>query len=276
MRNLLLVLLVLTLGCAEGEDDSGTYGAANLVPQEGSTSGVDEDDDSEPVDDDAEWGSSESSGGESTGESLPCLPQLPATVRDFDASHPDFEAGRSAHDTAIVQLFLGADGKPVYGAGAGTPTTTGKVHFDQWYRDVPAVNNTVEVLLGLDEYAPGVWQYDDQSFFPLDSYTPGLQPGAHNHHFTLEAHTSFTYRGGESFKFHGDDDLFVFIAGRLVINLGGVHEPLGGEVVLDAVAGDLGLVVGETYPLDLFFAERHTYESHFRIETTIECFLPAE
>ena len=37
----------------------------------------------------------------------------------------------------------------------------------------------------------------------------------------------------------------------------------------DAQAVALGLEIGEAYPLHLFFAERHTVESHFRIETTI-------
>ena len=36
----------------------------------------------------------------------------------------------------------------------------------------------------------------------------------------------------------------------------------------------LGITPGGTYPLDVFHAERHTDESNFRIETTIECFTP--
>jgi len=43
---------------------------------------------------------------------------------------------------------------------------------------------------------------------------------------------------------------------------------------LDALADDFGLEVGETYPLDLFFAERHVVDSHFHIETTISTFVP--
>ncbi len=35
----------------------------------------------------------------------------------------------------------------------------------------------------------------------------------------------------------------------------------------------LGLTLGETYPMDIFHAERHTNESNFRIETTIQCFV---
>lgn len=62
--------------------------------------------------------------------------------------------------------------------------------------------------------------------------------------------------------------------GHLGIDLGGVHVPLTRTIDMDAVAADLGLEIGETYPLDFFFAERHTTLSNFRIETSIECFVP--
>ena len=42
-----------------------------------------------------------------------------------------------------------------------------------------------------------------------------------------------------------------------------------GSIDLDT----LGLQIGQTYPLDVFHAERHTVESNFRIDTTI-CSIP--
>jgi hypothetical protein len=42
------------------------------------------------------------------------------------------------------------------------------------------------------------------------------------------------------------------------------------EIELDNEAARLGLVPGETYAMDIFHAERHTVESNFRIETTID------
>ena len=71
-----------------------------------------------------------------------------------------------------------------------------------------------------------------------------------------------------------DDDLFAFINKKLVIDLGGVHGEQSASVDLDAVAAGIGLTIGKVYPLDMFGAERHTSESHFRIDTTISCFTP--
>ncbi len=275
MGRLLLLALVVLGGCVQNE--AAFHGTGILGPLEGTTgSGEDAETGDPGVDDDGESGSS--SGGEFDVPSadVPCLTQFDATVRDFDASHPDFESDRAGFDPGIVQPTLGADRKPVYTELGGSPTTNGVELFDQWYRDVPLVNARVEIQLGLDEYSGAMWQVDDQEFFPLDPYDLGPDPGAHNHHFTLEIHAQFTYYGGEKFRFQGDDDLFLFVNERLVIDLGGVHESLGGEVVLDDVAADIGLNIGETYPLDLFFAERHTEKSRFRIETTIGCFQPQE
>ena len=209
----------------------------------------------------------------STGGGGNCDGLLPVTIRDFHASHPDFESYIGS-DPGIVEVDLGVDKKPVYAGQAGNPSTTGKDNFDQWYRDVPGVNVAIPSTLQLVETMPGIWVFDDQAFFPIDGQGFGNEGNAHNYHFTLELHTKFTYLGGEQFTFRGDDDVFVFMNGKLAIDLGGVHPPQMATIDLDAQAASLGLVVGNTYDLDLFFAERHTVQSSFRIETTIACFLP--
>jgi fibro-slime domain-containing protein len=81
--------------------------------------------------------------------------------------------------------------------------------------------------------------------------------------------------GGELFTFIGDDDVFVFIAKKLVVDLGGVHGAETKAIMLDAlVTADAAmtpvpLTKGTTYPLDIFYNERHTVSSHFRMDTSI-------
>jgi fibro-slime domain-containing protein len=212
--------------------------------------------------------------GTGKGEDINCNGELPVIIRDFTTSNPDFEQGNNIDDRNIVGPELGTDNKPIYAGNPTTATTRGKQSFDQWFRDVPTVNQTISLTLKLTQGTNGVYTYDNPEFFPIDGKGFGNEGNNHNFHFTTEVHTQFTYKGGEVFTFSGDDDLFGYINHKLVINLGGIHQAEVATVELDKVASQIGLVVGNRYPLDLFGAERHVTQSHYRIDTTINCFVP--
>ncbi len=155
---------------------------------------------------------------------------------------------------------------------------TSEESFDLWYRDMPGVNMSAPLTLTLIRQDDGTYVFDDTEdpyyielggFFPIDGQLLGNPGGSpdHNFHFTFELHTDFTYDAdaAQYFKFIGDDDVWVYINGQLVIDLGGVHAALDQYVDLTR----LGLEDGQTYSLDFFFAERHRTQSNFRIETNL-------
>jgi fibro-slime domain-containing protein len=113
-----------------------------------------------------------------------------------------------------------------------------------------------------------------------------------NFYFTSEARYLFRYQGGETLGFFGDDDVWVFINGHLVLDLGAPHERMKGQVTLTdtganwtisvqsqttgadtplpgaAGAGSvtgLGLEKGKTYEIAIFHADRHPRESNYQL-----------
>jgi fibro-slime domain-containing protein len=224
---------------------------------------------------------------------------------DGVSAHPDFQrqpASGFGHYMGNIDTRLGSDMKPVFVGGgfkvgsqwqdaAGRPICytlfnedlgdtpgvegssdpggiSSQESFQQWFRDVPGINLSKELDLNFVRGSDGVYTFHDSTFFPIDNDMLGNVGRSHNYHFTFELQTEFTYHegAGQVFTFTGDDDVWVFIDGRLVIDIGGVHSAVSQTVELDR----LGLVDGETYPLSFFFAERHTVASNFRIDTTRE------
>ena len=171
--------------------------------------------------------------------------------------------------------------------------------FNSWYHD--GVNS--KLILGkfirLPQIAAGTYQFDSSAdlaynlpnincgnatltttcagltgFYPLNGLGYGNQSAGRNYSFTSEARFPFTFNGGEVLSFTGDDDVFVFIGGRKVVDIGGIHGALSSTVTLNtpsvttpasASTPPLTLVAGETYEIDVFQAERATTGSNYKL-----------
>lgn len=175
-----------------------------------------------------------------------------------------------------VSSTLGGDGKPVF--VGGTTFSTG-ANFNQWYNDTAGVNLGQDLDLTFT-FDGENYTFDGTGpvagrFYPIDDALGGNTTGAeifgdpvpadHNWHFTYEAAGTFVYQPGQEITVTADDDLWLYIDGQLVIDRGGVNIAITTTASLDG----LGLTPGQTYDIDMFYAERHTTDAVLQITTNI-------
>ncbi len=195
----------------------------------------------------------------------PCVP-FNSTEESCCAAMPDL-----GHDG--TPLFFPIDTGPNL---LSEPRSEGKIPSQYGWFGYPWESDVASVI--------GVTTPEQTAWAPFPSK-------AHNFSFTTEVNYWFRYDAARTYKFeiNGDDDVWFFINGHLVIDLGGWHIPLDGSATLASgtlsataaltedddgtpktVANStlsvdaLGLEDGQVYPLAIFSAEREIESSTFK------------
>ncbi len=184
-----------------------------------------------------------------------------------------FNDGYAAGKTQIDQgwsLNFKRDGDTYTLFQVNGTSTTNLDSFHQWETDnwsndfwpMDGLTGTVDPQFGSTaDYNGGL---NGTYAYTVNQYgTPYSMPKSddghrHNHYFGMQYAVNFTltedYVGPLEYYFFGDDDMWVFLDGRLVCDIGGVHSSVGEYVNLWDYIG-MGTDAG-THTLSFFYTER--------------------
>lgn len=98
-----------------------------------------------------------------------------------------------------------------------------------------------------------------------------------NYNMTLEGHAQFIFYEDDNlyFNFTGDDDVYLYINGVRVLDMGGGHAISKCGIKFNDVKALCGLKDGQVYDFDFYYMERHGTAANFGIETNIKIVDPS-
>ena len=158
--------------------------------------------------------------------------------------YKDIITGVDVSNGALV-MGTNKDGCQIVEPGLFTTRNAGEGFGKQYYTDFNLKFNRTgnEYRLSAVEKGGRTVASNTSSFFPLDDYK-GKETGGgeasgdtnHNYYFGMRYDIQFSlkdYIGALTYSFTGDDDLWVVMDGnQVVVDVGGIHDQMNGEVDL--------------------------------------------
>jgi fibro-slime domain-containing protein len=209
-----------------------------------------------------------------------CANPPQVTVRDFSMNHPDWNGVATAYDalpdgdpakeaaqgplTGVVADTLvdlgGGVWKPQFTWPENTLPYTTAANFDQWWTDVPGVNNELSVELPLFRSREGLGMYiikDQNAYADAPLLEAGFGWGAedaetYNARMSIELNDTFTYERGQQLRLGVKGEMWVFIDHQLVYE--GVDPMQNSKTYQLLELDSLGLTPGQQYDIHAFAA----------------------
>ena len=169
--------------------------------------------------------------------------------------------------------------------GGDLITNRGLFDMSRWFSEVEGKSKAFIGTIRLD-YNPedASFSFHQNSFYPLDKVeydkSEIVNKDGHNHLFTMNFAVPFTVltNGDESFMVTADDDTFVYVGDKLVLDMGGIHDAMSGEVAIlgngevhsgiggaELAYSGVNVQHGDSSIVRIFHADRNEEDSVFKM-----------